>query len=127
MKTHQWVNVRYKQYLVRSIEADTYEEAVTKLKAMNPNDRLGVGPISHSWEYTPFKAEDSGPTPKTLTAEVIISFFKAFTELNKIKKGSKKEYEAQYWFLAGIRSSSPQQQLPPIIEILHSSGRSILK
>lgn len=58
------------------------------------------------------------------TAKDIKETFKLYLDLNKIKPHSKKAHEAQYWFLAGVRTF--QHPLPPEIEVLHHCGRSIV-
>jgi hypothetical protein len=48
-----------------------------------------------------------------------------YLKQNKINPSSKKALEAQYWFLAGIRSMTPKQDLPQIFSICMQAGRMI--
>jgi hypothetical protein len=56
-KKHFWVNIEFTQKITKSIEAENFEQAIAKVKAMTPNERISRAPVSYTWTYTPFKSE----------------------------------------------------------------------
>jgi hypothetical protein len=56
----------------------------------------------------------------------IIFGFQQLCEQNGYKPKQEQTYKAQYWYLAGVRLAMLPEPLPPYIEIIHMSGRSLL-
>ena len=128
MKHH--IKVSHTTTGFRYVEAESLDEAIKSIMDESPGDRLPVGSHNHTWDVRQvLTGSPDLPTQRVreLSSEEIKMFFKALLELNKVKNGTKAAHVAQYYYLAGIRSTVRSNQLPAGIEILHQVGRSILE